>query len=297
MKRFLFLSCTFIWFIFAGKAQGSAKPDTVVYRWKKDFSTGINMNQASFSKNWKAGGSNTFATAWFLNQSSKYDNNRWRLNSDLIMQLGFLQNKTQPLRKNLDRIFYEFKAGTRIGPKWDFFGSTSFQTQFLRGVEYGKKNRLGIPVDSLVSNLFAPAYLTTSMGFEVRPNKIFYTRFGVGSLRQTFVFDRRISNAGLFGVEPGNNIRNQFVLQLIVNYDKDVMENVNVKARYAGLFDYFRLSQTGTYVHRIDANITMKVNKYVNANVQAILLRDRDQDPRWQFSQAISMGVMYRLNN
>ena len=143
----------------------SLAPSAPVSLWKKDFQIGANLNQSSFSSNWKSGGSNTFAGGWFLTHSSKFDNAGWRLSSDLNMQLGFLQNKTQSLRKNVDRIFYEFKAGYRISDKWDFYGSTNFQTQFLSGFEYGKPNKLGIPVDSLVSSLFAPAYLTSSLGF------------------------------------------------------------------------------------------------------------------------------------
>lgn len=266
--------------------------------WKKDFQIGANLNQSSFSENWKSGGSNTFAGGWFLKHNAKFDNSGWRMTSDLDMQLGFLQNNGLGIRKNLDRIFYEFKAGYKISPKWDFFGSTNFQTQFLTGYEYGKKNKLGTPVDSLVSSLFAPAYLTSSLGFEAHPTKEFFTRFGVGSLRQTFVLDKRISNAGLYGLEkPGDNIRNQFVLQVIFNYEKEIFENINLKTRYSGLFDYFRLNQPGTYVHRFDTTVSMKVNKYVNANLQAILLRDRDQDPNWQFSQAISLGFLYRIAN
>ncbi len=123
--------------------------DSLASKWKKDFNTGININQSSFSDNWKGGGTNTFAIGWFLNHSAKVNNNNWRLNSDLNLQVGFLQNRTQSLRKNVDRVFYEFKAGYRISPKWDFYGSTNFSSQFFQGFEYGKKNKAGEPVDSL----------------------------------------------------------------------------------------------------------------------------------------------------
>jgi hypothetical protein len=209
-----------------------------------------------------------------------------------------LQNRNQSLRKNVDRIFYEFKAGYRISNKWDFYGSTNFQSQFFQGIEFNKKNKFGIPVDSLVSNIFAPAYLTTSMGLEYHPQKSFYTRIGIGSLRQTFVFDERISRAGLYGLErPGDNIRNQFVFQYLMNVEKEIFQNINMKARYSALIDYFRLGKTDGIVHRLDANFTMKVNKYVSTNLQAVLFRDYDQDPNWQFSQILAMGVLYRLGN
>ncbi len=294
MKVHLLLIFTSIFIAFQSMA--SMKPDSVVRKWKQEFTTGINLNQSSFSDNWKGGGTNTFATGWYLNHSASVQNNSWRLVSDLQMQVGFLQNRTQSLRKNVDRIFYEFKAGYRISPKWDYYGSTNFQTQFFQGFEYNKKNSLGIPVDSITSSIFAPAYLTTSMGFEYHPQKAFYTRFGIGSLRQTFVLDERISRAGLYGLQkPGDNIRNQFVFQFLANVDKNIFENVNLKARYSALMDYFRFGVSNGIVHRFDANLTMKVNKYLSTNVQAVLFRDYDQDPNWQFSQILSMGLLYKI--
>ena len=277
-------------------AENSIQKDSLKVFWKQNFATGIDLNQASFSGNWKGGGSNTFATGWYLNHNATINNSSWRLISDLSMQVGFLQNKTQSLRKSVDRIFYEFKAGYRISPKWDFYGSTNFQTQFFQGFEFDKKNKKGIPVDSLVSSIFAPAYLTTSLGLEYHPQKTFYTRVGIGSLRQTFVFDERISRAGLFGLErPGDNIRNQFVLQLLFNVEREIFENVNMKLRYSTLIDYFRFGLSNGMVHRVDANFTMKVNKYLSTNLQAVLFRDYDQDPNWQFSQVLSMGLAYRI--
>jgi hypothetical protein len=136
------------------------------------------------------------------------------------------------------------------------------------------------------------------MGLEYHPQKTFYTRIGIGSLRQTFVFDERISRAGLYGLErPGDNIRNQFVFQYLMNVEKEIFQNINMKARYSALIDYFRLGKADGVVHRLDANFTMKVNKYVSTNLQAVLYRDFDQDPNWQFSQILAMGVLYHLGN
>jgi hypothetical protein len=128
---------------------GESKADSTANKWKQVMTSGINLNQSSFSDNWKGGGTNTLAIGWYLNHTANVSNESWRLNSDLNLQVGFLQNRTQSLRKNIDRIAYEFKAGYRISPKWDFYGSTNFQTQFFNGYEYGKKNKAGIPVDSL----------------------------------------------------------------------------------------------------------------------------------------------------
>ena len=46
-------------------AENSIQKDSLKVFWKQNFATGIDLNQASFSDNWKGGGSNTFATGWY----------------------------------------------------------------------------------------------------------------------------------------------------------------------------------------------------------------------------------------
>jgi hypothetical protein len=55
------------------------------------------------------------------------------------------------------------------------------------------------------------------------------------------------------------------------------------------------MGNPNSIVHRFDANFTMKVNKYLSTNLQAVLYKDPDQDPNWQFSQILSMGLVYRI--
>lgn len=40
--------------------------------WKKTFRTGLNINQASFTSNWKGGGVNSFGFNAFINYGANY---------------------------------------------------------------------------------------------------------------------------------------------------------------------------------------------------------------------------------
>ena len=62
---------------------GENKADSTANKWKQVMTSGINLNQSSFSDNWKGGGTNTFALGWYLNHSANVSNESWRLNSDL----------------------------------------------------------------------------------------------------------------------------------------------------------------------------------------------------------------------
>lgn len=276
----------------------SAQSDSLpIIKWKHNFQTGINLNQSSFSDNWKGGGVNSYAAGWFLNHVGTRESDKWALRSDLQMALGFLENQGDKARKNSDRIFYDFKAGYKLNSKWNFFGSVNFLTQFIEGYDSKLKSKVNETKDSLISNLFAPAYLTSSFGMEYKPVPFLQMRFGVGTLRQTFVLDEKIANAQLYGLKnPGDKVRNQAVLQYVVNFDKELVKNINLKWRYMVNFDYFNASKPNAFVHIFNANLTLKATKYISTNVAFNLIKDYDQDKNIQFSQVLALGVMYQYN-
>jgi hypothetical protein len=291
MKKLLLLIAGFISINTFAQNTDSVKVIPKV-KWTHNVQTGLNITQSSFSENWKGGGISSISYGGFLNVLSKYQGKIWSINSDLQLQLGFLNNGKQTT-KNADRIFYDLKAGRKIAKHWDLFVSSNFQTQFQEGYLYGKRSDGG---DSLVSLFMAPAYLTSSLGLEYKPVPYFWARLGIGTLRQTFVLDETLSAKKAYGlVNAGDKIRNQAIVQAVFSYDKDVLNNINLKFRSATNWDYIKFDRAGSIVQRCDLNLTMKVNKYINTNIQAVLLYDYDQDIDWQRSQILSLGILYNL--
>ncbi len=289
MKKLFLLLTTFIT-INSYAQQADSVQIIPKKRWTQNLQTGVNITQSSFSDNWKGGGINSISYGGFLNLLSKLESKKWSISSDLQLQLGFLNNGKQTT-KNADRIFYDLKAGRKIAKFWDLFISSNFQTQFQEGYLYGKRADGG---DSLVSLFMAPAYLTSSIGVEYKPVPYFWARLGVGTLRQTFVLDDALSARKAYGLEnAGDKVRDQAILQAIASYDKDVMKNINLKFRSATNWDYIKFTKVGNLVQRFDLNITMKVNRFINTNIQAVVLYDYDQDKDWQRSQILSLGVLY----
>ncbi len=271
-------------------AQNSNTPSTkTVSVWKHKVQTGVNISQSSFSANWKAGGSNNIALGGFFNALSKIEKGNWNAVSDLQLALGFLNNGVAT-RKTSDRIFYDLKLGYKISPKWDLFVSSNFQTQFTDGFLYEKRADKS---DSLLSTFMSPGYLTTSLGLEYKPTDYLSGRFGVGTLRQTFVMNDNFSKLGMYGVDKGSNIRNQAILQMVWSFDKDIAKNINLKIRSQSFWDYIKFSKAGSVVQRLDINLAMKVNKYISTNIQAVALYDYDQDKDWQTSQILALGILY----
>jgi hypothetical protein len=302
MRTFFLLLIVFTPIFLLAQTDTASKPKPVS-KWKTNLETGLNITQASYSGNWKAGGVNSISLGTFLNAKAvrKTKLNEWT--NDLQLLYGTVKNEGQDLRKNADRIFFDSKYSHKISNHWNLFASLNFMSQFDAGFEYKLVN--GVEQSKRISAFLAPGYLTEALGFEYKPINYFSAQFGLGALRQTFVTDQQLYNNysptakefnELYGVKRGENMRNQIIFQTVLNFDKEVMKNVNIKARYMGLLDYERLN-TQYIVSRLDVNITAKVNKYISTNLNGVLLYDFDQDKDIQYSQVISLGVMYTFSN
>jgi len=100
-----------------------------------------------------------------------------------------------------------------------------------------------------------------------------------------------------YGVRPGKYARFEWLsAQVFAEFNKDIVKNVNLKWRYLMFVNYETL-KLRTIDHRLDVNITAKVNQFVNVSIGGILLYDYDQDPGAQWSQLFSLGVLYTIQN
>jgi hypothetical protein len=268
--------------------------------WRKSFKAGLNLNQASFSGNWKAGGVNSFGFNTFLNFKANYkkDKNSWDNEIDLLY--GMVNNEGQGYRKTVDRVFLDTKYGRAITDKWDFAASLNFQSQFARGYSYAL-DTTGVERATLISDSFAPAFITSALGFEYHPVEYFKIRLSPLAPRVTLVRDVErfvtVDNPTPYGVIPPKFARFEWLsAQILAEFNKDIVKNVNLKLRYL-LFANYETLDFQTVDHRVDMNLTAKVNQFINVSLGGILLYDYDQDPGAQWSQLFSLGVMYTYQN
>lgn len=275
------------------------KPDTTT-NWKKAFKAGLNINQASFSDNWKAGGVNSIGLNTFLNYKANYKKEKTSWDNEMDFSYGFVNNQGQGFRKTLDRIFLDTKFGTSLSSKWDMFLSANLLSQFTKGYKY-EKDAAGIEQSTLISDFAAPAFITVAYGFEYHPVDYFKVRLAPFAPRVTIVNDGQRfvtpTNLSPFGVDPSKTARYEWLaFQMLAEFNKDVAENINLKWRYIVFANYETL-EAKKIDHRFDLNLTAKVNKFVNVNIGGILIYDYDQDTEVQLSQAFSLGVLYTFQN
>lgn len=259
--------------------------------WKRKLEVGFNLNQASFTSNWRGGGTNNFALGSLVNGSLRYKRDWFSWTNDLQLQYGFQQNEGQSRRKTQDLVFLDSKAGVDLNSKLNAFGAANFVSQFAPGRTYGR-DAAGDESSTIISRWMAPGYFTQSLGVQFKPVDYFTMRLGALALREIFVLDPLLSAAGAFGVDSGKNVNIDFGYQILINFDKNLTKTINLKLRYLSFGNYTDLTNNN---HRVDVIASARITKYINANFTAVMLYDRNQDLAVQWSQVLAVGLLFQF--
>ncbi len=269
--------------------------------WKKAFRAGLNLNQAAFSSNWKAGGVNSFGFNALLNFKANYKKDKASWDNEIDLLYGMVNNGGQGYRKTVDRIFLDTKYGHATSRDWDLFVAANMVSQFAQGYKY-VKDAAGVEQGLLVSDAFAPTFITATVGAEYHPTDYFKVRFSPLAPRVTILGknDGRyaaVDSIKPYGVEVGHSTRFEwYAFQMLAEFNKDIAKNINLKWRYV-MFANYQTLEAKKVDHRVDLNLVAKVNKYINVSIGGIFLYDYDQDASAQYSQALSLGVLYTFQN
>ena len=81
------------------------KIDSITH-WKKSLKFGLNLNQAAFSSNWKAGGVNSLGLNTLFNYKANYKKDKHSWDNEVDFLYGMVNNQGQGNRKTMDRIFW-----------------------------------------------------------------------------------------------------------------------------------------------------------------------------------------------
>jgi hypothetical protein len=284
----------------------NAQQDTVKY-WKREGKVGLNFAQGYLS-NWAAGGTSALNTQGILQYSANYAKDKIKWDNSFDFLLGYSILGDEKAMKTDDRLEINSLYGKKLNEKWFSSLAFSFKTQTNDGFDY--------KVDSTnpISRFFAPAYVTLGIGAEWTPHKIFSVNISPLTARGTFVTDQTLADAGSFGVEGavyddngvmtehGKNFRFEFGGKVSAKLNVDIAKNVNFLTKLELFSDYIENPQN------IDvdwqAQITMKINSWLNATIMTQLIYDddikiTDKDgmigPRTQFKETFNLGLRFLL--
>ncbi len=243
----------------------------------------MNLSQPSFT-NWSKRGENSLAFSLFGNFEINYLKKEWTFTNKLKLSYGKtkLANEGAKINNNefnLEDVFI-YLPGWKLNP----FISNIAQSVIAQGYDYSTTP----PVQQ--SAFFDPGYLSQSAGFEYTQGDNFKTRAGI-ALQETFTneFNRYTDGSATQGVEK---YKIESGIESVTELKLPVAENLLYQS-YLRLFG--RFEEIRVWDVRWDNTLTMKVNFFLNVNLNVLVVYRKIETPKTQVKKALMLGFSYTL--
>ncbi len=278
------------------RAQEEEEPLTQAEGWRSTLNGQLAFSQAAYS-NWQEGGLDalsftTGATGRFARLIG-----RFKQTHNARLAYGLVKQDTLQFRKATDVIRYAFElqyTGTGVlQPTL----ATDIRTQFAPGFEYDPSAATYPVLDSLgflvpgerlkVSDFFAPAIWTQSLGVTYDPDRWYTARLGF-AVKETIVLIDRLRP--VYGNALGESVRVEAGIEFLAEAQRELFENVFFQSRLS-LFEAF--NQVGDAAPDLvfENLLTLKVNDWLNTNLEFVTLYDEDTIDEIQLKEVLSIGV------
>ncbi|MGC8866477.1 MAG: DUF3078 domain-containing protein [Bacteroidales bacterium] len=286
-------------------------------KWELKSSVALNINQLHLS-NWAEGGESSMSGTMWFNFMANHKKEKYSANHQLIAGYGVLTNRDRDLRKTEDRLDYTGTFDYQKYKYWSYTALVNFRTQFSNGYRY--------PNDSvIISTFMAPAYITLSLGMQLKPSDKFSLFLSPASGKFTVVANQELADKGSFGVTPatyigdslvahGNWIKPEFGMSLNANLKKEISTHVNLESRFILHNNYLDSDPSNRWNFDInwDALLSFTVNKTINTTLRMNLIYDHNikindykmidgekvlvgSGPRMQFKESFGIGINYKF--
>jgi hypothetical protein len=247
--------------------------DTISY-WKSGNQFNFNLQQVGLT-NWAAGGESSVAIGTKIESFANFEKEGKVWQNRLKVSYGLIRNGDSRNRfvKTDDQILLSSKYSQKFSERILLTTSINFQTQMDEGYRTEKIAGTDQIRRILISNFMAPGYLLASLGLSYRDGEAITVTLAPFTGRFTFVLNDSLSNAGSFGISPGQTIRPEAGISLTGSYKKQVVENVS----FLGNFNLFANYETfPNTVVNLEAVFNLKVNGYLSTNISSQLIYDDD---------------------
>ncbi|MDG2454535.1 MAG: DUF3078 domain-containing protein [Bacteroidia bacterium] len=292
--------------------------------WEKGGFGALNFNSLGLT-NWAAGGvsSNSISVHGNIHRNYKKDRVEWMNNADLAY--GLIQKRDQDIRKNEDRIALISKGNYGITEKLSYSALINFRSQFAPGFDFTDET-IADADRQKISRFLAPAYITTSFGFNYNFTKYFSVFLSPASGKFTVVADDSIAAKNIYIPSTLNaegkqfyndNYRAEFGALLNARLDKDLTKQINLVSTL-NLFNNFTDVNTSNR-ENIDINwetmLNMKLTDFIGVSISTTIIHDNDiavplfdgntpildtegnpaTGPRTQFKRLLGIGFSFKF--
>lgn len=288
--------------------------------WKISGTSSLSFNQIAFS-DWAIGGENSFSGKASADYRFNYKNGNRLLQNTVSLAFGQNWTEQNKFRKTVDKLNLNSLFGINAFQEWYYSFMMGVKTQFANGYKY--------PNDStLISQFFSPAYISTSFGMEYKPFTCLSLFISPASGKFTVVLNQELADKGSYGVEPaevdeetgeilehGKRCKPELGVNLILNFSKEVMKNINVRSIFNLYNNYMDEEEKNRWNLDLDweTNIDFGINKYFSTIFYFHMIYDHDviigdfdyvdgkltkigeKGPRMQIQESFGVGLSVKL--
>jgi len=252
--------------------------------WTTSGNLGINVNQISLS-NWSQGGDNTLAWTIVTNMTANYLENGWNFKNSLKVAYGRTKLGDTEYRTNDNEIYLESVLSKILGWSIDPYLSNTVRTSVGNGFDY-KAN----PVVQ-VAAIFDPGYITQSLGFQYKQSTFFTTRIGF-AIQETFTNQYRQYADDKETLDKTEAFKFDTGVESVTEGNVPFEDNMLLTSK---LRLFSRFNSLDVWDVRWDNTITAKVSKYINVNLNVLLIYEKSQSLKTQIKEALQLGFVFNL--
>ena len=291
--------------------RNSAAPSQDTILWSSSGLINIHFSQVQLN-NWAAGGQSNLSLLTKFDQNWNLDRERFGWDSELHLAFGLLHRpEDRVFLKTDDRVEWSTKFGYRTTTSGFMTIMAHFRSQLAPGyiIENGAPNR-----DLLNSNWLAPGYGVVAAGMDYKHESDSASTVNVFlapiTFKSTWVLDDLLSQAGAFGVMPGEKSRYEIGGYLKLNANWKISNQINYGVRL-DFFSNFINNPQNIDIYS-DHVLALKANSWLTTTISATLIYDDDitltknpeevdgalvpqLGPGLQFKQVLSVGLSMNI--
>lgn len=265
------------------------QPDSVT-TWETNVRSKLSLAQAAYS-NWQEGGLSTVAISSSIDGAARRAGERWVQAYNMRLTFGMVQQDTLDFRKSEDLIRLQSSLryqGTGFFRVMNPTLGFALRTQFAPGFDYSG-DPFGEDRDPPVkqSDFFSPATLTESIGLTYEPSDWFSQRLSFAGKQTVVMIDRL---RPLYGVDPGNPVRLEAGAESITTLDRRLFENVRLQSSLNLFLAFNQPDQPDMIWENL---ITMKVNNWLNVDLEFVSVYNEDISSAVQVKEVLSVGFVF----
>lgn len=251
--------------------------------WRHSGIVGFGFGHNGVS-NWVGGGSNSVSADTYINASLEYRDRRYSWDNYLFLNYGTIYSKGRNWQKAADKISASSMIGYHNNRKWAYGFLIDFSTQFNKGYIYPEE-------EHYKSRFMAPAYSSICLGISYKSNNKFAYYLSPINMRTTFALDKKLSEAGAFGVSPGEKYCMEAGFSGVISTSQHLWNSIDIVSKLDLFTPY-----TDRFMHfdfNWDILLIFKLKSMLSCSFNATLRYFEKEIPRLQARDVLGIGLSY----